>query len=166
MRIKDLATRATALLTGNSWFAVDNGTKVEKVSGSTIAQAAIESYNGSTLAGSQQTVQSALNALNSKSLGSDYKCIEKTTRENAGNVTFTYSGATGSRYVGILYIMQNGGAHSIYAVGFKQGTSNNKSKIFGEDATVSIDSNGSITVGLQSWSHCSFFGIETNGAFS
>lgn len=66
MRIKDLATRATKLLTGNAWFVVDNGTKVEKAAFSEVVKQGIEEYSGSTLAGSAQTVKSAIDALNSK----------------------------------------------------------------------------------------------------
>lgn len=66
MRIKDLATRATKLLTGNALFVVDNGTKVEKVAYSEAMKQGIEEYAGSTLAGSAQTVKSAIDALNSK----------------------------------------------------------------------------------------------------
>lgn len=65
MRIKDLATRATKLLTGNAWFVVDNGTKVEKIAYSEAMKQGIEEYAGSTLAGSAQTVKSAIDALNS-----------------------------------------------------------------------------------------------------
>lgn len=66
MRIKDLATRATKLLTGNAWFVVDNGTKVEKAAYAEVVKQGIEEYAGSTLAGSAQTVKSAIDALNSK----------------------------------------------------------------------------------------------------
>lgn len=68
MRIKDLATRATKLLTGNAWFAVDNGTKVEKAAYAEVVKQGIEEYAGSTLAGSAQTVKSAIDALNSKNI--------------------------------------------------------------------------------------------------
>lgn len=81
MRIKDLATRATKLLTGNAWFVVDNGTKVEKAAYSEVVKQGIEEYAGSTLAGSAQTVKSAINALNSKFVS------ENTGLTAASNVT-------------------------------------------------------------------------------
>lgn len=66
MRIKDLATRATKLLAGNSWFAVDNGSKVDKVGYSAMVQEAIEEYNGTSLGGQNRSVKSAIDTLNSK----------------------------------------------------------------------------------------------------
>lgn len=66
MRIKDLATRATKLLTGNAYMVFDNGTKVEKVNYAELAKQIITEYNTQTLAGSAQSVKSALDALNSK----------------------------------------------------------------------------------------------------
>lgn len=66
MRIKDLATRATKLLTGNAYMVFDNGTKVEKVDYAELAKQIITEYNTQTLAGSAQSVKSALDALNSK----------------------------------------------------------------------------------------------------
>ena len=68
MRIKDLATRATKLLTGNAYMVFDNGTKVEKVDYAELAKQIITEYNTQTLAGSAQSVKSALDALNSKSV--------------------------------------------------------------------------------------------------
>lgn len=65
MRIKDLATRATKLLTGNAYMVFDNGTKVEKVNYAELAKQIITEYNTQTLAGSAQSVKSALDALNS-----------------------------------------------------------------------------------------------------
>lgn len=65
MRIKDLATRATKLLTGNAYMVFDNGTKVEKVDYAELAKQIITEYNTQTLAGSAQSVKSALDALNS-----------------------------------------------------------------------------------------------------
>lgn len=66
MRIKDLATRVANLFSGNAYFVVDNGTKVEKVTSATLAQQTLETYNGSTLAGTAQSVKAAIDALNSK----------------------------------------------------------------------------------------------------
>lgn len=66
MRIKDLSTRVAALLSGNAWFGVDNGSKVEKVAYSEIVKQGIENYTGTSLAGSNQSVKSAVDALNSK----------------------------------------------------------------------------------------------------
>ena len=65
MRIKNLATRATKLLTGNAYMVVDNGTKVEKINYAELAKQIITEYNTQTLAGSAQSVKSALDALNS-----------------------------------------------------------------------------------------------------
>lgn len=66
MRIKDLATRTAKLLTGNAYFGVDNGAnEVRKIDYKELAKQIIEEYNLSTLAGSAQSVQGALNALNS-----------------------------------------------------------------------------------------------------
>ena len=66
MRIKDLSTRVAALLSGSAWFGVDNGSKVEKVAYSEIVKQGIENYTGTSLAGSNQSVKSAVDALNSK----------------------------------------------------------------------------------------------------
>lgn len=68
MRIKDLATRATKLLTGNAYMVFDNGTKVEKVDYAELAKQIITEYNTQTLAGSTQSVKAALDVLNSKLL--------------------------------------------------------------------------------------------------
>ena len=66
MRIKDLATRTAKLITGNAYFGVDNGAnEVRKIDYKELAKQIIEEYNLSTLAGSAQSVQGALNALNS-----------------------------------------------------------------------------------------------------
>ena len=65
MRIKDLATRTAKLITGNAYFGVDNGAnEVRKIDYKELAKQIIEEYNLSTLAGSAQSVQGALNALN------------------------------------------------------------------------------------------------------
>lgn len=84
MRIKDLATRATKLLTGNAWFVVDNGTKVEKAAYAEVVKQGIEEYAGSTLAGSAQTVKSAIDALNSNFVPYNFK---------AGDDIFTVIGS-------------------------------------------------------------------------
>lgn len=66
MRIKDLATRTAKMITGNAYFGVDNGAnEVRKIDYKELAKQIIEEYNLSTLAGSAQSVQGALNALNS-----------------------------------------------------------------------------------------------------
>lgn len=85
MRIKDLATRATKLLTGNAWFVVDNGTKVEKAAYSEVVKQGIEEYAGSTLAGSAQTVKSAIDALNSNIINTP---ITNTVRYSGDNTVF------------------------------------------------------------------------------
>ena len=64
MRIKDLATRVANLFSGNAYFVVDNGTKVEKVTSATLAQQTLETYSGSTLAGTAQSVKAAIDGLN------------------------------------------------------------------------------------------------------
>ena len=69
MRIKDLATRAAKLLSGNAYMVVDNGTVVNKIDYPTLAKELVEEYNRSTLAGSPQSVKTAIDALNSKTSG-------------------------------------------------------------------------------------------------
>ena len=64
-RIKDLTTK-TGNLSSADQFVSDNGTSVTKIDYTALARAIIEQYNGSTLAGSAQSVQAALNSLNSK----------------------------------------------------------------------------------------------------
>ena len=63
-RIKDLTTK-TGNLSSADQFVSDNGTSVTKIDYTALARAIIEQYNGSTLAGSAQSVQAALNSLNS-----------------------------------------------------------------------------------------------------
>ena len=66
MRIKNMAIRTAKLLTGNAYFVIDNGTKVEKINYPELAKQIITEYNTQTLAGKAQSVQSALDAINGK----------------------------------------------------------------------------------------------------
>lgn len=79
MRIKDLATRVANLFSGNAYFVVDNGTKVEKVTSATLAQQTLETYSGSTLAGTAQSVKAAIDELNSKATDADKFTIVRYT---------------------------------------------------------------------------------------
>ena len=70
MRIKDLISRSKALIEGNVYLAVDDATNnvTQKVDYKTLAREIIEQYNLSTLAGSAQSVKSALDGLDGNKL--------------------------------------------------------------------------------------------------
>ena len=62
MQIHELSTLSGNPASG-TYLMVDNGTASRKLDYTKLAQAIIEQYNGSTIAGSKQTVQSSVNAL-------------------------------------------------------------------------------------------------------
>lgn len=93
-RIKDLTTK-TGNLSSADQFVSDNGTAVTKIDYTALAKAIIEQYNGSTLAGSAQSVQTALNSLNSKSMTYTYA---ETSGSFLSWITSTFT-ANGSYYV-------------------------------------------------------------------
>lgn len=95
MRIKDLATRATKLLTGNAYMVFDNGTKVEKVDYAELAKQIITEYNTQTLAGSAQSVKAALDALNSNLKG----VINSFSPSTAATLTLSSTNQYGSIYI-------------------------------------------------------------------
>lgn len=70
-RIKDL-TAKSGNMSNADFFATDNGTVVTKIDYTALAKAIIEQYNGSTLAGSAQSVQAALNSLNSNTVNTTF----------------------------------------------------------------------------------------------
>jgi len=63
IQIHELATKS-GNLSSSDYFVTDNGTVTAKIDYTKLAKAIVEQYNGSTLAGSAQTLQSALNGLN------------------------------------------------------------------------------------------------------
>lgn len=99
-RIKDLTTK-TGNLSSADQFVSDNGTAVTKIDYTALAKAIIEQYNGSTLAGSAQSVQAALNSLNSKltsntiSTGSFKDIKQQGLYYVTNNVTDTPTGEAG-----------------------------------------------------------------------
>lgn len=101
MRIKNLATRATKLLTGNAYMVFDNGTKVEKVDYAELAKQIITEYNTQTLAGSAQSVKSALDALNSKT---EWKLVGKVTGKSSLSLPSSYN----ELYILLQYGNQSG----------------------------------------------------------
>ena len=64
MLIKNLTTRVSKLLTGKAYMIVDNGSTAEKVDYAELAKQIITEYNTQTLAGSAQSIKSALDTLN------------------------------------------------------------------------------------------------------
>jgi len=65
IQIHELATKS-GNLSSSDYFVTDNGTVTAKIDYTKLAKAIVEQYSGSTLAGSAQTLQSALNGLNTK----------------------------------------------------------------------------------------------------
>jgi len=63
IQIHELATKS-GNLSSSDYLVTDNGTVTAKIDYTKLAKAIVEQYNGSTLAGSAQTLQSALNGLN------------------------------------------------------------------------------------------------------
>lgn len=63
IQIHELATKS-GNLSSSDFLVVDNGTVTAKIDYTKLAKAIVEQYNGSTLAGSAQTLQNALNGLN------------------------------------------------------------------------------------------------------
>lgn len=123
MRIKDLATRATKLLTGNAYMVFDNGTKVEKVDYAELAKQIITEYNTQTLAGSAQSVKSALDALNSKptvnSIQKNSISLDTLTTPGVyacNNCTGTPNGLTGWFNVQVLPNGSGGDGNANYAL--------------------------------------------------
>lgn len=64
IRITQLPEKLTAPEQGD-FFVLDDGTTAQKVDFDTLAGAVIEAYDGATLAGTAQSVQSAFNSINS-----------------------------------------------------------------------------------------------------
>ena len=62
MRIKDLTSKTSAFSSSDQ-FATDNGTAVTKTDFNAVANAMLTSYAGTTLNGSAQTVQAAINGV-------------------------------------------------------------------------------------------------------
>jgi len=62
IQIHELATKS-GNLSSSDYLVTDNGTVTAKIDYTKLAKAIVEQYNGSTLAGSAQTLQSALNKL-------------------------------------------------------------------------------------------------------
>ena len=60
------STSATAIASGDSLLVSKSNTTLQKIDYNLLAKAIIEQYTGSTLAGSAQSLKSALDALNSK----------------------------------------------------------------------------------------------------
>ena len=63
IQIHELATKS-GNLSSSDFLVVDNGGVTAKIDYTKLAKAIVEQYNGSTIAGSAQTLQSALNGLN------------------------------------------------------------------------------------------------------
>lgn len=63
IQIHELATKS-GNLSSSDYLVTDNGTVTAKIDYTKLAKAIVEQYNGSTLAGSAQTLQNALNGLN------------------------------------------------------------------------------------------------------
>jgi hypothetical protein len=65
IQIHELATKS-GNLSSSDYLVTDNGTVTAKIDYTKLAKAIVEQYNGSTLAGSAQTLQSALNKQNNR----------------------------------------------------------------------------------------------------
>lgn len=74
MQIHELAALSGNPASGNV-LAIDTGSVTRKIDYTALANAIVEQYNGSTLAGSAQTVQAAINALNT-SIGETAESID------------------------------------------------------------------------------------------
>lgn len=74
MQIHELAALSGNPASGNV-LAIDTGTVTRKINYTALAKAIVEQYNGSTLAGSAQTVQAAIDALNT-SIGETAESID------------------------------------------------------------------------------------------
>lgn len=74
MQIHELAALSGNPASGNV-LAIDTGSVTRKIDYTALAKAIVEQYNGSTLAGSAQTVQAAINALNT-SIGETAESID------------------------------------------------------------------------------------------
>lgn len=76
--------------------------------------------------------------------------IAKETTATDGSVTFTF---TGNRYAAILMIQSNFFSGSgIYGLIFKKGAGSSIKSLVGNESLPTIDSNGSITFNMVSWS--------------
>lgn len=139
-------------------FVSDAGTSLKKADIAAIAKYIVENYAGSTIGGSAQSVQAAIAALNS-SLGA----IVKETTTTDGSVTFKF---TGNRYTAILMIQSNTLPGSgIYGLIFKKGAGSSIKSLAGNESLPTIDSNGSITFNMVSWSKAILY-TPAGGDFS
>ena len=63
MQIHELVDEMTSIADAGNYFAIDNGVITQKIDYLRLAKAIIETYNGSTLDGSSQTLQNAISGL-------------------------------------------------------------------------------------------------------
>ncbi len=96
------STAASAITGSDSIFISKNNNALQKIDYDILAKAIIEQYNGSTLAGSAQTLQAAINALNSK-LGEISFLKVNTVAGTPSNFT------VGKHYRGILITIDSSG---------------------------------------------------------
>lgn len=118
-----------------------------------------QNVTDNTLQTTDKTVPGAINELKSGLINVEntvssipLKEYKKATNGTAGNVVFTYAPAGTHRYTGLLFVTQNSGKSSIYAVHYFYGEVNSASKLSGDDVTIAIGStDGNITVTLSQW---------------
>ena len=107
-------------------------------------------------------LKSGLTNVNTTLENMPMKQWQKNTSGSAENVTFTFSSGV-NRYAGLLFCINNSGVSAIFAVAYKEDIEPILTRLAGSDAvTPSINSDGSITVGLYAWSTAILF---ANGNF-
>lgn len=91
-----------------------------------------------------------------KVLTNDYlKITCKQTTSSSGTVVFTKS-TDRDRYLAVLFIEENNSNSAFYLIGEKlnYGSGNFITKLAGTDHNITVDSSGSISVPLGTWSQC------------
>lgn len=127
-----------------TYLVVDNGTTTTKIDYNALAKAILENYASSTLAGSAQSVQSALNALNSK-IGR-FTSFPTISIPSGGANTYTLS--SGGAYILITYKLSTAAStfDSVYII-TRSGTTMHYTPILNNtNVSITLSSDGTVTI--------------------
>ena len=110
--------------------------------------------NASVISNCLDKEADAINALNSQITNLDNKTAEKTiTKESQSSDTTLKFTFTGNRYTALVFKTDNMSANSgIYAITFKASGVTTIDKLSGSSTLPTVDSDGSINVGVHAWS--------------
>ena len=119
MGVKEKAlTAASSIASGDFLRMVTSAGAARKIDYSKLAKAIVEEYNGSTIAGSAQTLKAALDSLNSKSY-TNYECEGSNLENYFANLGLAIINNAGVRTAPVLFSSTWLNHEYYYGMGYK-----------------------------------------------